>query len=270
MVACATAIAPATAATAIATATKGSKTTVTQPLLRPNAIFVLADDLGYGDLGCYGQKLIETPNIDALAGAGIRFTQHYAGAPISAPSRASLLTGLHGGHSPVRNNDEFRTRGDVWNHRAMLDNPYLEGQRPMPADTRTMGHMFREAGYRTAMIGKWGLGHPGSVSTPGWMGFDVIAPRLWYPNGDGPANLYELKVQLKKGGELLDERTLKVGIRTMRLVQEDDSDGRGRSFLFEVNGKRTFCKGSCWVASDGTVAVRVTTDKLAKNVALLL
>jgi arylsulfatase len=109
-------------------------------------IFILADDSGYGDFGCYGQKLIETPNIDALANTGIRFTQHYAGAPVSAPSRAGLQTGLHGGHAPIRDNDEMKERGDVWNFQAMFDNPYLEGQRPMPAGTRTLGQMFREAG----------------------------------------------------------------------------------------------------------------------------
>ena len=141
---------------------------------RPNVIFILADDLGYGDVGCYGQKLIETPNIDMLAAHGIRFVQHYAGAPVSAPSRASLYTGLHGGHAPIRGNDELAARGDIWNHRAMLDDPGLEGQKPMPGTTRTLGHLFRDAGYRTAIIGKWGLGYPGSCSTPLKMGFDFF------------------------------------------------------------------------------------------------
>jgi len=155
---------------------------------RPNVIFILADDLGYGDLGCFGQKLIETPNIDALSNSGIRFTQHYAGAPVSSPSRCSLQTGLHGGHAPIRDNDEMGERGDVWSFQAMLDNPYLEGQRPMPADTRTIGQMFIDAGYNTAMVGKWGLGYPGSVADPNKMGYELFygfncqrQPHVYYP-----------------------------------------------------------------------------------------
>ena len=100
---------------------------------RPNILFILADDLGYGDLGCYGQKLIETPNIDSLALRGIRFTQHYAGSAVSAPSRACLLTGEHTGHVCIRGNDEMGSRGDVQSHQAMFDDPRLEGQYPMPA-----------------------------------------------------------------------------------------------------------------------------------------
>ena len=140
----------------------------------PNIIFILADDLGYGELGCYGQKLIETKNIDALANRGIRFTNHYAGSAVSAPSRSVLLTGLHSGNTPIRGNDEMRQRGDVWSHQAMLDNPGLEGQAPMPPDTRTLAVMAKEAGYTTAMVGKWGLGYPGSGSTPNTMGFDFF------------------------------------------------------------------------------------------------
>jgi arylsulfatase A-like enzyme len=140
----------------------------------PNVILILADDLGYGDLGCYGQKIIETINIDALANTGILFTQHYAGSAVSAPSRSVLLTGLHTGHTPIRGNDEMPKRGNVWSHQAMLENPELEGQYPMPANTFTLGKLAQEAGYTTAMIGKWGLGHPGSESTPNKMGFDFF------------------------------------------------------------------------------------------------
>lgn len=140
----------------------------------PNVIFILADDLGYGDLGCYGQKIIRTPNIDRLATRGIRFVQYYVGAPVSAPSRSTLLTGLHTGHTPIRGNDELTSRGDVWSHQAMLENPALEGQYPMPEGTRTLGHLMQENGYVTGMVGKWGLGYPGSSSTPGKMGFDYF------------------------------------------------------------------------------------------------
>jgi hypothetical protein len=80
----------------------------------PNIIYILADDLGYGELGCYGQELIETPNIDKLAESGMRFTQHYSGAPVCAPARCVLLTGMHSGHAYIRGNDEWAERGDVW------------------------------------------------------------------------------------------------------------------------------------------------------------
>jgi arylsulfatase A-like enzyme/glycerophosphoryl diester phosphodiesterase len=125
---------------------------------RPNVIFILADDLGYGDLGCYGQKLIRTPHIDELAREGTRFTQVYAGATVCAPSRCALMTGKHGGHAYIRGNRELKP----------------EGQEPMPADTKTVAHLMKQAGYATALIGKWGLGKPESASTPGKMGFDYF------------------------------------------------------------------------------------------------
>ena len=98
---------------------------------QPNIIYILADDLGYGELGAYGQSLIETPHLDALAKSGMRFTQHYTGAPVCAPARCVLLTGQHTGHAHVRGNDEWKARGDVWGYQSMFDNPFLEGQRPV-------------------------------------------------------------------------------------------------------------------------------------------
>ncbi len=141
---------------------------------KPNIIFILADDLGYGELGCYGQKLIETPNIDRLAENGMRFTQHYAGAPVCAPSRCVLLTGKHTGHADVRGNDEWGERGDVWNYLAMEADSTLEGQQPMATDTKTIGNYLQKAGYRTGMIGKWGLGAPQTQSIPTKKGFDFF------------------------------------------------------------------------------------------------
>jgi arylsulfatase A-like enzyme len=141
---------------------------------KPNIIYILADDLGYGDLGCYGQQKIETPHIDQLAREGIRFTQHYSGSPVSAPSRAILLTGKHSGHAYIRGNDEMRERGEVWSHQAMLADSMLEGQRPLPAGTITFPKLLQQAGYATAMVGKWGLGYPGSEGTPNKMGFDFF------------------------------------------------------------------------------------------------
>lgn len=125
---------------------------------RPDIIFILADDLGYGDLGCFGQKLIKTPNIDQIAKEGMRFTQAYAGATVCAPSRCSLMTGKHNGHAAIRGNQEVQP----------------EGQLPMPADTFTVAHLMKQAGYATGLIGKWGLGHPGSQSTANKMGFDYF------------------------------------------------------------------------------------------------
>jgi len=141
---------------------------------RPNVVFILLDDAGYGDFGCYGQTKIETPNIDALAERGVRFTDMYAGAPVSAPSRCTLLTGLHSGHAQIRSNDEMTERGNVWSIKAMRDNPELEGQAPLAAGTTTLATVMKRAGYSTAMIGKWGLGGPTSNSKPTDMGFDYF------------------------------------------------------------------------------------------------
>lgn len=121
-----------------------------------NVIYILADDLGYGDIGCYGQQKIKTPNLDKMAREGMLFTQHYAGCTVSAPSRCSLMTGLHTGHSQIRGNKEIAP----------------EGQQPMEADTYTLGKLMKSAGYATGIFGKWGLGYPSSSSVPSTMGFD--------------------------------------------------------------------------------------------------
>lgn len=139
---------------------------------KTNIIYILADDLGYGDLGCYGQKKIETPNIDQLAANGMRFTQHYSGAPVCAPSRCVLLTGKHMGHSYIRGNDEWGERGKVWDYKAMFADSTLEGQRPLPENLITFPQMLQKAGYTTGMVGKWGLGAPQTNSTPMKKGFD--------------------------------------------------------------------------------------------------
>ncbi len=140
----------------------------------PNIIYILADDLGYAELGCYGQAKIETPNIDALASNGMRFTQHYAGAPVCAPSRCVLLTGKHLGHAQIRGNDEWADRGPVWDFEAMAKDPNLEGQRPLKTGTKTIGNLLQSAGYKTAVVGKWGLGAPLSEGIPNKQGFDFF------------------------------------------------------------------------------------------------
>ena len=141
---------------------------------RPNIIYILADDLGYGDLGCYGQEKIETPHIDQMAKEGMTFTQHYSGAPVCAPSRCVLLTGRHTGHAQIRGNDEWTERGDVWNYFAQVNDSTLEGQRPLKKGTETMASILKQAGYSTGIVGKWGLGAPHSHSTPLQMGFDFF------------------------------------------------------------------------------------------------
>lgn len=141
---------------------------------KPNIIYILADDLGYAELGCYGQQKIETPNIDALAAEGIRFTQHYSGAPVCAPSRCVLLTGKHSGHAQIRGNDEWGDRGDVWNFEAMAADPNLEGQRPLKPGTQTIGTLLKQAGYTTGIVGKWGLGGPLTEGIPNKQGFDFF------------------------------------------------------------------------------------------------
>jgi arylsulfatase len=136
------------------------------PKAPPNIILIVADDLGYGELGSYGQDKIRTPVLDRLADEGMRFTRHYSGSPVCAPSRATLLTGLHTGHASVRDNDEMVERGDVWG------DTLIEGNHPLPAGTYTLGRMLQDAGYVTGVIGKWGLGGPGDTGEPNEQGFD--------------------------------------------------------------------------------------------------
>jgi len=125
-------------------------------LAKPNIIFILSDDLAQGDLGCYGQKLIKTPNLDRMAKEGTRFTQGYCGTSVCAPSRSSLMTGLHSGHCPIRANREIGK----------------EGQKPLPAGTITVAQILHDAGYATACCGKWGMGMFDTTGSPLKLGFD--------------------------------------------------------------------------------------------------
>ena len=120
---------------------------------KPNVVFILADDLGYGDVGCYGQEQIKTPNIDRLAAEGMRFTQFYAGSTVCAPSRCVLMTGKHTGHAWVRGNG-------------------TPAQSSLRDEDKTVAEMFKDAGYHTAMFGKWGLGELNSPGHPNKQGFD--------------------------------------------------------------------------------------------------
>ena len=129
---------------------------------KPNIIYIYADDLGYGELGSYGQTKIRTPNLDRLAKEGMRFTQHYTSAPVCAPARCMLLTGKHAGHTYIHGNYELGEFADS-----------LEGgQMPLPEGTFTIGHLMKQAGYKTAVIGKWGLGMANTSGNPQKQGFD--------------------------------------------------------------------------------------------------
>ncbi|MBN3581398.1 arylsulfatase [Algoriphagus aestuarii] len=141
---------------------------------KPNIVYILADDLGYGEVGYQGQEKIHTPNIDALAASGMIFTNHYSGAPVCAPARCILLTGRHGGHAYIRGNDEWRERGEVWDYAKAAADPNLEGQRPLPVGTVTLASILQKEGYKTGIVGKWGLGAPTTESIPSKMGFDYF------------------------------------------------------------------------------------------------
>jgi len=124
---------------------------------RPNLIFILSDDLAQGDVGVYGQKLIQTPRLDRMAREGTRYTQAYCGTAVCAPSRTSLITGLHSGHAPVRGNWEILPG---------------EGQLPLPSGTVTVAELLKGAGYATAVMGKWGMGMFNTTGSPLKKGFD--------------------------------------------------------------------------------------------------
>jgi len=133
---------------------------------KPNIVFIMADDLGYNELGCYGQTRIETPNIDQLCAEGMKFTQHYSGSPVCAPSRCSLMTGLHTGHAQIRGNRQVGGP-ENWTLGATGG-----GQYPLAEGTVTVAKILQKAGYKTGAFGKWGLGMVGTSGDPQKQGFD--------------------------------------------------------------------------------------------------
>lgn len=154
----------------------------------PNIIYIMCDDMGYGDLGCYGQPYISTPRIDSMAREGMRFTQAYAGSPVSAPSRASLMTGQHSGHCEVRGNKEY------WRNVPMVrygvnDEYSVSGQHPYDSAHIILPELLKSRGYTTGMFGKWAGGYEGSRSVPEKRGIDEFygyicqyQAHLYYPN----------------------------------------------------------------------------------------
>lgn len=128
----------------------------------PNVIYIMADDLGIGDLGCYGQRQIKTPNIDGIAQNGMKFMQHYSGSTVSAPSRCALITGKHMGHAAIRGNAK------------VAGSDGLLYETPLPAGEVTVADIFKTKNYVTGCVGKWGMGGPGTEGVPGKHGFDYF------------------------------------------------------------------------------------------------
>jgi arylsulfatase A-like enzyme len=153
---------------------------------RPNIIYIMADDLGYGDVGCFGQTMIQTPSIDKMAAEGMKFTDHYSGSTVCAPTRCVLLTGKHTGHSFIRGN--WETGGY---------------QLAIPDGEFTVGEMLKQAGYTTACIGKWGLGGPGTSGEPNDQGFDLFYGYLGQVQAHDyyPTYLWRNKTQVPTNGQ---------------------------------------------------------------------
>lgn len=172
----------------IAVATLGPSAAAAAGNTRPNIIYIMCDDMGYGDLGCYGQRYIETPRIDSMAREGMRFTQAYAGSPVSAPSRASFMTGQHQGHCEVRGNKEYWPGTPMVKYGVTEDYSRV-GQHPYDTAHVIIPEIMKQAGYRTGMFGKWAGGYEGSPSTPDRRGIDEyfgylcqFQAHLYYPN----------------------------------------------------------------------------------------
>lgn len=163
-----------------------SATVQAQESQLPNIIYIMCDDLGYADVGCYGQQYISTPNLDRMAREGMRFTQAYAGSPVSAPSRATFMTGQHTGHTKVRGNKEYRIGSIYYGNN---QDPTQTGQEPYDPAHKILPEIMKDNGYSTGMFGKWAGGYEGSVSTPDKRGIDEyygfmcqFQAHLYYPN----------------------------------------------------------------------------------------
>ena len=167
-------------------AAPGMQAQQTEQPVRPNILYIMCDDLGYADVGCYGQEYISTPNLDRMAREGMRFTQAYAGSPVSAPSRASFMTGQHTGHTKVRGNKEYRIGSMMYGNN---QDPVQTGQEPYDTAHVILPEIMKDNGYATGMFGKWAGGYEGSISTPATRGIDEyygfmcqFQAHLYYPN----------------------------------------------------------------------------------------
>lgn len=193
---------------------------------RPNIIFVLTDDLGYGDLGCYGQQVIQTPNIDRMAAEGMLFTDAYAGSTVCAPSRCCLMTGMHTGHAYVRGNKEAKPMGQL----------------PLPEDAVTVPKLLKSRGYRTALIGKWGLGGPGSTGTPNNQGFDYFFGYLCQRHAHNyyPEFLFRNDERVPLPNKVAGDRDDGAGVATVRGQYSHDLMAREALQFIEQNRELPF------------------------------
>jgi arylsulfatase A len=148
-----------------------STTAIASATRHPNIVLIMADDLGYGELGCYGQQWIKTPRLDELAREGMRFSDFYCGSPVCAPSRCVLMTGKHTGHAAIRNNHQVAKLYPELRKKYGWEEP---GQQSLPKDEVTVAELIKAQGYATAAIGKWGLGMCGTTGDPNRHGFDLF------------------------------------------------------------------------------------------------
>lgn len=193
---------------------------------KPNLIYIMADDLGYGDLGCYGQQRIKTPCLDRMAAEGLRFTDHYAGNTVCAPSRCSLMTGVHSGHAYVRGNKEIKPMGQL----------------PLPETAVTVAGLLKKAGYQTALIGKWGLGGPGSTGHPNLQGFDYFFGYLCQRHAHNyyPEFLFRNSEQVPLANKLPQPREDGAGVATERNDYSHDFFVAEAMQFLEENKDRPF------------------------------
>jgi len=222
----------------------------------PNIIFIIADDLGYGDIGCYGQKFIKTPNIDKLASEGIRFTQHYSGSPVCAPSRCVLLTGKHSGHAFIRDNKEAKP----------------EGQYPIPENTITIAKLLKKLGYATGAVGKWGLGAPDSTGSPLKQGFDYFfgyncqrhahnyyPTYLWENDKKVPLDNPEIPAYQKFPSDADPKNPKNYEKYIGKIYSPDVISEKARSFVMQNKDKPFFLY---WATTVPHVALQVPQDSL--------
>ncbi|NWK55296.1 arylsulfatase [Verrucomicrobiaceae bacterium N1E253] len=183
---------------------------------KPNIIYILLDDAGYGDFSCYGQEKFQTPNIDKLATEGMQFTDHYSGSTVCAPTRSVLMTGLHTGHTPIRGNSEVKP----------------VGQKPLPADTLTIAKLLKQHGYATGAFGKWGLGYPGSEGDPLNQGFDRFYGYNCQRNAHTyyPTWLYDDKTKITLDGKTYSHTLIMD--ECLAWIKEQGSDKKAPFFCY--------------------------------------
>lgn len=217
---------------------------------RPNIIFILADDLGIGELGCFGQKKIETPHLDRMSEEGMRFTCAYSGASVCAPSRATLMTGLSTGHCPVRANRELAEGG----------------QMPLPEETFTVAQLLKNKGYATACFGKWGMGRMNSSGSPLRKGFDRFFGYNCQRHAHDyyPDFLYDNKEILS-----LDGKTYSADLIADRMLQWLEENGKDRPFFlfyattlphgkYEIDALGPYAEKNGWTPQEKTYAAMVS------------